>query len=54
MKISYRLYLTVTPAILGVLLMAGLFYWGQYDTRRPRSCFSSGPSPSPRRRFSPG
>ncbi|HEY4217227.1 MAG TPA: hypothetical protein VGM67_08815 [Gemmatimonadaceae bacterium] len=30
MKISYRLYLTVAPAILGVLLIAGLFYWGQY------------------------
>jgi signal transduction histidine kinase len=29
-KVSHRLYLTVTPAILGVFLLAGLFYWGQY------------------------
>ena len=35
MKISYRLYLTVTPAIIGVLLMAGLFYWGQYEHTAP-------------------
>ena len=34
MKISYRLYLTVAPAILGVFLMAGLFYWGQYCVQR--------------------
>jgi hypothetical protein len=35
MKISQRLYLTVTPAILGVLLMAGLAYWGEYARRAP-------------------
>jgi signal transduction histidine kinase len=35
MRISYRLYLTVTPAIIGVLLMAGLFYWGQYEHTAP-------------------
>jgi signal transduction histidine kinase len=30
MKISQRLYLTVAPALLGVVLMAGLLYWGRY------------------------
>ena len=35
-KVSHRLYLTVTPAILGVLLMAGLAYWGQYAHTVPR------------------
>jgi signal transduction histidine kinase len=30
MKVSHRLYLTVLPAILGVLAVAGLAYWGQY------------------------
>ena len=35
MRISQRLYLTVTPAILGVLLMAGLAYWGEYSRRAP-------------------
>ncbi len=35
MKIGHRLYLTVTPAILGVLLIAGLFYWGQYAHEIP-------------------
>lgn len=35
MRISQRLYLTVTPAILGVLLMAALVYWGQYAHAAP-------------------
>lgn len=35
MRISQRLYLTVTPAILGVLLMAALVYWGQYAHTAP-------------------
>ena len=35
MKISHRLYLTVTPAIIGVFLTAGLAYWGQYERTAP-------------------
>jgi K+-sensing histidine kinase KdpD len=35
MKISHRLYLTVAPAALGVLLMAGLLYWGRHDYTAP-------------------
>lgn len=35
MKISHRLYLTVIPAVLGMLLMAALTYWGQYAHRAP-------------------
>ncbi|HEY2065193.1 MAG TPA: hypothetical protein VGG84_04490 [Gemmatimonadaceae bacterium] len=35
MKISQRLYLTVMPAILGVLLMGALVYWGQYARTAP-------------------
>ena len=35
MKVSQRLYLTVTPAILGVFLMAALGYWGEYARRAP-------------------
>jgi signal transduction histidine kinase len=35
MKISHRLYLTVTPAVLGVLLMVGLLYWGRYEHNAP-------------------
>jgi signal transduction histidine kinase len=35
MKVSQRLYLTVTPAILGVFLMAALAYWGEYARRAP-------------------
>lgn len=35
MKISHRLYLTVAPAILAVLLLAGLMYWGQYAHTTP-------------------
>jgi signal transduction histidine kinase len=34
-KISHRLYLTVAPAILAVLLLAGLIYWGQYARAAP-------------------
>ena len=30
MKITHRLYLTVIPAVLGVVTVAGLAYWGQY------------------------
>jgi hypothetical protein len=41
-KISYRLYLTLTPAILGVFLMAGLFYWGQYAYTAPAIVLSLG------------
>lgn len=36
MKISQRLYLAVAPAIVGVLLMAALFYWGRYEQTAPR------------------
>ena len=35
MKVSHRLYLTVTPAIIGVLLLAGLAYWGKYERTAP-------------------
>jgi signal transduction histidine kinase len=30
MKVAHRLYLTVVPAVLGVLTVAGLAYWGRY------------------------
>lgn len=30
MKVSHRLYLTVVPAVVGVLTVAGLAYWGRY------------------------
>ncbi|HEY4307544.1 MAG TPA: hypothetical protein VGM82_23925 [Gemmatimonadaceae bacterium] len=30
MKIAHRMYLTVVPAVLGVLVVAALGYWGQY------------------------
>lgn len=42
MKISHRLYLTVTPAILGVFLMAGLAYWGEYARHAPGIVIVSG------------
>lgn len=42
MKISYRLYLTLAPAILGVFLMAALFYWGQYSYTAPAIVLSLG------------
>ncbi|MBC7674375.1 MAG: hypothetical protein H7247_18300 [Polaromonas sp.] len=35
MKISHRLYLTILPAGLAVLLLAGLVYWGQYARTAP-------------------
>lgn len=35
MKISHRLYLTMTPAIIGVVLMVGLAYYGQYARQAP-------------------
>jgi signal transduction histidine kinase len=34
-KISHRLYLTVAPAIVAVLLLAGLMYWGQFAHAAP-------------------
>jgi signal transduction histidine kinase len=34
-KISHRLYLTVAPAILAVLLLVGLIYWGEYGRTAP-------------------
>jgi signal transduction histidine kinase len=34
-KISHRLYLTVLPAALAVLLLAALTYWGQYARTAP-------------------
>lgn len=35
MKISHRLYLTIMPAGLAVLLLAALGYWGQYAHTAP-------------------
>jgi signal transduction histidine kinase len=35
MKTSQRLFLAVVPAVLGVLLVAGLAYWGQYAHAAP-------------------
>jgi signal transduction histidine kinase len=35
MRISHRLYLAVAPAILGVLTVAGLAYWGAYHRAAP-------------------
>jgi len=35
MRIAHRLYLTVVPAIVGVLAVAALAYWGQYQRRVP-------------------
>jgi signal transduction histidine kinase len=34
-RISQRLYLTVVPAIVGLLLMAALVYWGEYARAAP-------------------
>ena len=36
MKISHRLYLTALPAIIGVLVVAALAYWGQYAHAVPQ------------------
>lgn len=35
MKVAHRLYLTVVPAVLGVLTVAGLAYWGRYANAIP-------------------
>src|ERR1019366_483057 len=35
MKISQRLFLAVVPAILGVLSVAGLAYWGEFHRAAP-------------------
>lgn len=35
MKVSHRLYLTVVPALIGVAVVAGLAYWGEYERRVP-------------------
>ena len=35
MKVGQRLFLTVLPAILGLLLVVALAYWGQYAHRVP-------------------
>lgn len=35
MRISHRLYLTVLPSVLAVLLLASLTYWGQYEHTAP-------------------
>ena len=37
MKISHRLYFTGVPAVLGVLAVAGLGYWGQYARAVPEA-----------------
>jgi len=34
-KVAHRLYLTVVPALLGVLAVAALAYWGQYARAVP-------------------
>jgi signal transduction histidine kinase len=35
MKISYRLFLAVVPAVLGVFTVAGLAYWGAFHRAAP-------------------
>ena len=35
MRIAHRMYVTVVPAVLGVLVVAALAYWGQYAHRVP-------------------
>ncbi|MDB4899597.1 MAG: histidine kinase [Gemmatimonadetes bacterium] len=35
MKVVHRLYLMVTPAVVAMLLLAGLAYWGQYQRTAP-------------------
>lgn len=35
MKVSTRLYLTVAPAVIGALALAGLAYWGEYARQAP-------------------
>ena len=36
MRVAHRLYLTVGPAMLGVLVVAALAYWGQYARSVPQ------------------
>ncbi len=36
MRIAHRMYLTVVPALLGVLVVAGLAYWRQYGHQVPQ------------------
>ncbi len=35
MKVAHRLFIAVVPAVLGVLLVAALAYWGQYAHAAP-------------------
>lgn len=35
MKVSHRLFVAVIPAVLGVLLVAALGYWGEYGRTAP-------------------
>jgi signal transduction histidine kinase len=42
MKISHRLYLTVLPSVVGMLLLAALFYWGQYQHAAPETVLVGG------------
>lgn len=37
MKVATRLYLAVTPAVLGVLLVAALAYWGERGRQAPET-----------------
>lgn len=43
MKVSHRLHLTIMPAGLAVLLLAGLGYWGQYARTAPELVLVGGP-----------
>jgi signal transduction histidine kinase len=42
MKISHRLYLTVLPSVVGMLLLAALVYWGQYQHAAPETVLVGG------------
>lgn len=42
MRISHRLYLTIVPAVVAALLMAGLLYWGQYARQAPEIVLVAG------------
>ena len=37
MKVAYRMYVAVFPAVLGVLLVAALSYWGRYAHQAPET-----------------
>ncbi len=37
MKVGTRLYLAVIPAVLGVLVVAALAYWGEYGRQAPEA-----------------